>query len=195
MPASDSSNHPGKALFISQRGYEGGQCFFDDDDYRHYRETLRLALTRHGMQLYAYCLIRDHVQLLLGPAGGNISQLLREVCLQHSQYRAERSGARLMLWESRYRGRQVPGDERILRCYRYIEEHPVSLGLAHSAAAYRWSSFHHNAYGLGDPLVSEHPARRALAEDESEARQNYRAMFESPLPLFDRAPASMIYAA
>lgn len=196
MSPSPAACSAGEPLFITQRGYERGTCFFDTEDYLRYREILRLALERHGAQLHAYCLIRNHVQLLLTPdASAGLGPMLREICLAYNTYRAERSGARLMLWEARYRGRPIPADERILRCYRYIEEHPVALGLAHAPGAYRWSSYHHNGYHLDDALITEHPAYRALADASGDARGPYRGLFQGAMPQFDRSPSSIIYAA
>ncbi len=184
-------NHclPGSPLLVVQRAC-GPCCFHDSDDFRQYKEVLFAALWDCKVHLHAYCLLQDHVRLLITPMqSGAVPRLLVQSSREHTRLRREREGRQVEIWEQRYRGRGVPQDEGILRYYRHVERYPVELGLAYAAGAYRWSSFHHNGYGLGDPLITEHPVFSRLVEDGT-ARHHYRAMLDAAMlpPVGGQAP-------
>jgi len=65
-----------------------------------------------------------------------------------------RSGA---LWEGRYKSCLVDTDHYLLCCYRYIELNPVRAGIVRKPEDYPYSSFHANALGKDDPVLSPHP--------------------------------------
>lgn len=58
---------PGQALHIIQRGNNRQPCFFADDDYRYYLDSLKEAAARYGARVHAYVLMTNHVHLLLTP--------------------------------------------------------------------------------------------------------------------------------
>jgi putative transposase len=164
-------------VLLIQRGYQGAICFFDGDDYLSYKECLLAAIRELGASLHAYCLLPDRVELLLTPPDvDSIAPLLSRTSRDYACYREQRCGARVMLWDSHYKGQRAPADGRLLQWYRHVENQPLSQGVARSVAAYRWSSHHHNAYGLSDTLVTPHPVFLALVEQGS-ARQRYRSLF------------------
>jgi putative transposase len=61
------------------------------------------------------------------------------------------------LWESRHKGSVIDADYYLLNCYRYIELNPVRASMVASPDQYRWSSYHYNALGKKDRLITEHP--------------------------------------
>jgi len=58
---------PGQPLHIIQRGNNRAPCFFADEDYRIYRDSLKEASTRYGCEIHAYVHMTNHVHLLLTP--------------------------------------------------------------------------------------------------------------------------------
>lgn len=68
-----------------------------------------------------------------------------------------RSGS---LWEGRYKSSLVDTDDYLLMCYRYIELNPVRAGLVSAPEDYTYSSYHANALGKEDKLVTLHPVFR-----------------------------------
>ena len=63
MPRKTRMYLPGVPVHIVQRGKNREACFFCDDDYLYYKELLAEGLKRYGGELYAYCLMTNHVQL------------------------------------------------------------------------------------------------------------------------------------
>jgi putative transposase len=87
------------------------------------------------------------------------------------------------LWEGRFKACVVDTESYLLRCYRYIELNPVRARMVPSPGEYRWSSYHANALGQADYVVTPHPEYRRLGATDEERLQAYRALFAAELEL------------
>jgi putative transposase len=146
------------------------------------RHLGELAL-RFGCSVHAYCLMTNHVHLLLTPHAGDSCALLMKNLgqryVQSVNRRLERTGT---LWEGRFRSCLVSKESYVLACYRYIELNPVRAAMVGDPAQYRWSSHAANAEGRGDSIVSSHAAYDALGTGDTERAAAYRRLFECALP-------------
>jgi len=169
---------PGIPAHIVQRGNNRSACFFCDDDYLLYKELLGEGLRRYGGELHAYCLMTNHVHLLITPCEKEtISLVVQHVGRQYVQYinrTYRRSGT---LWEGRHKGSLVDAEAYLLRCYRYIELNPVTAGMVDNPGEYPWSSYRANALGEADSLVSPHSVYQSLGTTRMEQVSGYRALF------------------
>ena len=87
MPGKTRMYVPGIPVHIVQRGNNRQACFFADEDYQYYKEILAEGLRRYGGQLHAYCLMTNHVHLLLSPLEeDSISRIIQHVGRQYVQY-------------------------------------------------------------------------------------------------------------
>jgi putative transposase len=170
----------GHSLHVVQRGINRQQCFFSDRDYATYLRFLGEYAVRFGCSLHAYCLMTNHVHLLLTPeATDSCALLMKNLGQRYVQIvnrRLERSGT---LWEGRFKSCLVDSETYALACYRYIELNPVRAGIVDAPEKYRWSSYPANAEGKTDSLLKPHPAYDALAADGGKRLEAYRALCES----------------
>ncbi|BES70084.1 transposase [Marinobacter nanhaiticus D15-8W] len=178
---------PGIPVHVVQRGHNRDACFFADEDYHYYQFLLGEGLKRYGVELHAYCLMTNHVHLLLTPETSvSISRLMQHVSSVYVRYvnrTYRRSGT---LWEGRHRGSLIDAENYLLSCYRYIELNPVTADRVTHPEEYRWSSFRVNALGEHNPLVSPHPIYSGLSDDPVVRRKAYRELFRFSLPLEER---------
>ena len=148
---------PDIPVHIVQRGNDRMACFRQDGDYLVYLALLRQACQKFRCLVHAYCLMTNHVHLLVTPATPRgCADLMHRVANRYAHYfngRHQRTGT---LWDGRYRSCLVESGEYLLACYRYIELNPVRAGLVPHAAAYPWSSHAANTGKRADPLVSPH---------------------------------------
>lgn len=169
---------PEVALHIVQRGHDRQPCFRDDTDRMVYLALLRDCLTKSRCALHAYCLMTNHVHLLLTPlAADSCAVLMRRLGQRYVQYfngRYQRSGT---LWEGRFRSCLVESAHYVLACYRYIERNPVRAGLVDEAADYKWSSHAGNAGLRDDTLLDPHAEYLALSEQKDSRHRAYRQLF------------------
>jgi putative transposase len=121
---------PGVALHVIQRGNNRVACFRQDSDYLVYLAHLRQLAEKYECAVHAYCLMTNHVHLLLTPGtAGACIGLMRELGQRYVQYfnrRNERSGT---LWEGRFRSCIAESARYVLACYRYIESNPARAGM------------------------------------------------------------------
>jgi putative transposase len=144
----------------------------------HLARTLRPA----GCVLHAYCLMTNHIHLLVTSLHkDSCARLMKQLGQIHTQYvnrSYRRSGT---LWEGRFRSCLVQSESYLLACYRYIEANPVRAGIATHPGEYRWSSYSANAEGAPDTLVTAHAEYLRLGRTDRDRRRAYRALFNVPL--------------
>ncbi|MCW8825709.1 MAG: transposase [Gammaproteobacteria bacterium] len=169
---------PGSPHHIIQRGNNRQPVFFAESDYTLYLRWLKDSAEKHGCSVHAYVLMTNHVHLLLTPeTNDSIGKTMQTLGRQYVRYINgcyQRSGT---MWEGRYKSSVVDSEQYLLTCYRYIEMNPVRAGMVVEPGEYPWSSYHANALGKLDVLLSIHPLYRALGTTEEKRHQNYRALF------------------
>jgi len=161
---------------IIQRGNNRSACFYADEDYHRYLETLREQSDLHGCAIHAYVLMTNHVHLLLTPSKpGSAARLMKYLGQRYVQYinrTYRRSGT---LWEGRFRSCLTQSTDYVLSCYRYIELNPVRADMVRHPRDYRWSSYRANADGLTDSVITPHEEYLQLG------RTAYRELFTAHL--------------
>ncbi|MGQ0655803.1 MAG: transposase [Betaproteobacteria bacterium] len=171
---------PGLPFHIRQRGNNRAACFHDEADRAFYLFHLRRLLPGSGCALHAYCLMTNHVHLLMTPSAdkscGRLMQRLGQLHAQYMNRRYSRSGT---LWEGRFRSCPIEAERYLLNCYRYVEQNPVRAGLVSDAAAYEWSSHRSNIGATPDAALTAHEVMGSLRRDD------YRALFKTALPRED----------
>ena len=173
---------PGVAAHIVQRGHNRAACFRRDSDYLLYLLHLRELSEKHGCQVHAYCLMTNHVHILLTPATADACTLLmRDLGQRYVQHFNRRYGRTGTLWEGRYRSFLAETARYVLACYRYIELNPVDAGMREHPGDYRWSSYSVNSGIRADPFISAHPEYAALGISEEQRQCSYRALFEQEM--------------
>lgn len=167
-------------MHIVQRGHNRGPCFFAPEDYLAYLHWLNEALITHDAALHAYALMTNHVHLLLTPAcASDTPRLVISLGRRYVQYINRRYRRTGTLWDSRYRSSLVQADSYLLLCQRYIELNPVRAAMVADPMHYRWSSYHANALGLPDPLLTPHSTYKALGTTPAERQRVYWSLCRS----------------
>lgn len=148
---------PGVPHHVTQRGNRRQQVFFGDDDYVAYRTLLAESCRAAGVAVWAYCLMPNHVHLILTPSDADgLRAALGEAHRRYSREVNSREGWRGYLWQGRFAS--FPMDEPyVLTGARYIELNPVRAGLVARARDWRWSSARAHLSGKDDALVSVRP--------------------------------------
>lgn len=169
---------PGIALHVIQRGVNRVPCFRIEADYLVYLSNLRQLSSKHGCAVHAYCLMTNHVHLLLTPNDTeSCTKLMRDLGQRYVPYfnwRHERTGT---LWEGRFRSCIVESARYVLACYRYIELNPVRALMVDNPAEHPWSSHAVNTGAGSDPMISPHVELLALSANPGGWKVAYRGLF------------------
>ncbi len=135
--------------------------------------------------------MHNHLHLLATPTDEqSLPRTMQSVGRRYAQYfnrTYHRSGS---LWEGRYKAALVDTERYLLSCYRYIELNPVRAGIARTPEDYPYSSYHANALGKPDGLVTPHVVYLSLTANStqgSESMLSTSAPLETYRALFDQA--------
>ena len=154
---------------VMLRGNDRRQIFIDDEDCEQFIHVLRLCITppdagkksvgenigggssvpssdtsdtsNRPSVLFAYCLMGNHVHLLLREGAEGLSSFMKRVGVRYVlwyNWKYQRTGH---LFQDRFRSEAVETDEYFLAALRYIYQNPVKAGLCEDIGGYRWSSY------------------------------------------------------
>lgn len=131
---------PGLPHHVTQRGNRRQPTFFQDSDYRLYMRLLGEWCAKAGTQIWAWCLMPNHVHLILVPSHEDgLRAALGETHRRYTRAINAREGWLGHLWQSRFAS--FPMDERhLIACARYVELNPVRAGLSKRPEEWPWSS-------------------------------------------------------
>jgi putative transposase len=158
---------------ITQRGNKRTAVFFDDEDHWFYINTLKRYCQKYKLEIWAYCLMGNHVHLLAVPRED--TSLARGIGLTnmvYTQYLNRKLGNSGRVWQNRFYSCAVEKDRYLWSVARYIERNPVKAGILEKAEEYRWSSARAHLLSLTDQLLN---GEQWLTEAE---RNHYKAFFE-----------------
>lgn len=169
---------PGIPAHIVQRGHDRDVVFIEQGDRQYYLDNLVEAKDRYDIDVHAFCLMTNHVHLLIspGPEAATISEFMRVLAARQTRHINKRGNRTGTLWEGRFKASLVDTSSYVLACYRYIELNPVRAGMVRHPAEYEWSSYRHNAGIEQSDWLNEHPEMCALSS-ELRTRQMAYAKF------------------
>ncbi len=142
---------------VTQRGNRKLQTFFCDEDYEAYLQLLSEWLTKRDVSVWAYCLMPNHVHLIVVPRTED--GFRRGIGEAHRRYTRRinfRQGWRGHLWQGRFASYPLDNNH-LLAASRYIERNPTAAGLAEKPWDYPWSSARAHIEGRDDILVRTKP--------------------------------------
>ncbi len=148
---------PGLPHHVVQRGLQGRQTFLNHDDYAVYLEIITECCLRHGVDVWAYCLMPDHVHLIAVPGEKNaLTKCLRAAHGRYTRYINLRTGSRGQFWQGRYASHLLD-EKHLIACARYIEINPVKRDYVDEPEDWQWSSAKAHIMKNDDPLVQTGP--------------------------------------
>jgi REP element-mobilizing transposase RayT len=161
---------------VMSRGNAKQVIFTDDVEYRRYLALLTSAVDRFDVRCAGYCLMRNHVHLLLQPHDVAISRLMQQLNSTYCQWFNRRHDRVGHVLQGRHRAVLVDSNESFLRVLRYIVRNPVASRYVKTPAAWPWSSYRATA-GLTEPpplLDLGHVLRALDAEDQARAQTRFK---------------------
>ena len=141
---------PRCARRVSESGFyhvmlrgNGRQVIFEDDaDRRAFLEVLVGTMSSRGIAIVAWCLMYDHVHLILIDADGRLSEAVHALTTSYAGRFNRRAGHVGSVFGGRFRSVPIEGDAQLLAAVRYVHDNPVKAGLCEAPGEYPWSSYH-----------------------------------------------------
>ena len=155
---------PGYPHHVTQRGNRRQPTFFEKTDYQLYLDLLAEWCPKHGVRIWAYCLMPNHVHLVAVPSEKqSLALAIGEVYRRYTRAINFRMGWRGHLWQGRFESAAMD-ENHLLAAVRYIELNPVRARIVKAPQDYRWSSACHHSGMNDDPLVVTSPVKELVAD-------------------------------
>jgi len=148
---------PGLPHHVTQRGNRREAIFFEDGDHEIYCDLLAEQAARENVEVWAYCLMPNHVHLILMPRDADgLGRAVGETHRRYTNFINARGRWTGHLFQSRFASVAL-GSTHLIRAIRYVSMNPVRTHLAERAEDWRWSSVRAHLAGQDDNLVIVQP--------------------------------------
>jgi len=126
-----------------QRGHNRNAVFVEDADYQYYLDNLIEWKKELGVKVYSYCLMTNHIHLIVDPGRypTNVGELMKRLAARQTRYVNKLEGRTGSLWDSRYKISPIETEAYLLQCCRYVELNPLKAKMVIKAERYTWSCY------------------------------------------------------
>ena len=152
MPRQARKKSESQIYHVMLRGINQQQIFEDDEDYWKFLKVVEECKAVSGFQLYSYCVMGNHVHLLLREAGEPLEQIFKRIGVRYVHWyniKYQRVGH---LFQDRFKSEPIDTDQYFLTVLRYIHQNPVKAGICKAPEKYLFSSYREF---LGEPWLVE----------------------------------------
>lgn len=140
MPRAARTKSESGVYHVVMRGV-GRQLIFEDDaDRRAFLRTLYKCRDEHGLVVYAWCLMTNHVHLLVKEGSEPLGDTMKRIGISYAQRFNARTGHVGHVFQDRYSSEPVDDDAYLLTVVRYIHNNPVEARVC-SRDEFYWSSY------------------------------------------------------
>ena len=162
---------PGAFYHLMHRGVRRTAIFEDEMDYQVMLEMLNVSLEKYNCNLHAYCLMTNHIHLLLETNDMEIGKMMKYFSGCYAGYVNQKYHYHGHVFEGRYKSCLVKDDAYFLQTSRYIHLNPVKAGMVRYPEEYRWSSYR-TMLGLSDDKITM--VSKTLAYFKNNSVMRYR---------------------
>ena len=173
----------GACYHIVLRGNNRAYILPDEGDKRYFKKLLRRYKADGAFELFHYCLMDNHVHLVLRVLQGErLAKIMQGVSQSYTNHWKRTRGFVGCLWQAPYRRFLIQESMYLLECGRYVERNPVRARMVVHPAEYSWSSYRVYARGSVDTLVNLDPEYLGLHADNRTRQALYRDYVEIARP-------------
>ncbi len=124
------------------RGINKQIIFEEDEDYEKFLYTLNDCKEKSGCKIYAYCLMSNHIHILIKEKKEELGITFRRIGASYVYWHNWKYYRKGHLFQDRYKSEVVETDQYFLTVLRYIHQNPVKAGIIKKVDDYPWSSYH-----------------------------------------------------
>ncbi len=169
MPRKAREKSESGIYHIMMRGINRQTIFEDEEDCTQFFKALQRYKESCRYQIYAYCLMGNHVHLLLKIGIEPLEQVMRRLCGSYVYWYNSKYQRVGNLFQDRFKSEPVEDDQYFQTVQRYIHQNPVKAGFVNHVEEYKWSSYHE--YVNQAILVDEKFSLAMISDDREKAVQ------------------------
>lgn len=141
MPRKARKKSPTGIYHIIMRGINRQSIFTDEEDKQNFIEALVRYKEISCYQLFAYCLMDNHVHILLAEQEEPIATIIKRISSSYVMWFNKKYGRCGHLFQERFKSEIVDNDTYFLTVLRYIHQNPLKAHMVKDIAEYKWSSY------------------------------------------------------
>ena len=150
---------------VMLRGINKRAIFGDDEDYYVFIKTLKRYKTVGGYRIFAYCLMSNHLHLLLKVECEELGVIFKRIAGSYVYWYNLKYGRIGHLFQDRFKSEPVEDDRYFLTVLRYIHRNPIDAGICEKIGDYPFSSYKEIVGGISD-LTDTDYIRGIIGKDE-----------------------------
>lgn len=155
---------PGLPHHVTQRGNRREPIFLEDGDQEVYRRLLAEQTRRRGVEVWAYCLMPNHVHLVLAPSDeAGLALAVGEAHRRYTSFVNARAGWSGHLFQRRFAS-VVMDEAHLIAAARYVAMNPVRARLVARPGDWPWSSARAHLAERDDELVAVGPLLERIGD-------------------------------
>jgi len=163
---------------LMTRGINQQNIFSSDDDYERFLNTLSRYSRKSNCEIYAYCLMDNHIHLLLKEGQEPLATTMKRIGTSYVYYYNWQYNRKGHLFQDRFKSEPVEDDAYFLTVLRYIHQNPVKAGITDDPVTYPWSSY--TEYTDKVKLVNTSFALKLFNQDHEKAIEEFINFHHQP---------------
>ncbi len=145
---------PGATYHITARGNRKAEIFLEREDYQKYLTIFEKVQSTHPITLHSYCLMPNHVHLLIETDNLPISLFMKELHARYAIYFNRKYDLVGHVFQGRYGAKLIDSVTYFLEVTRYIHRNPLEANLVLDPEKYHWSSYPAYLSKVQHPLIN-----------------------------------------
>lgn len=152
MPRAARKKVKNAVYHVLMRGVDKHAMLRTEEDYQYFMSLLRRCKAECDMEIYGWCLLNDHVHLVVRERGDDMAGFFRHLCTAYAcHYNMQRKRAG-RVFQDRYRTDILETNEDVVRVLRHIYHEPVRLGLCEKPENYSFSGLSECMLHVSHPI-------------------------------------------
>ena len=125
---------------IMMRGINHQDIFFDNEDYCRFLEILKRVKESRSCAIYGYCLLGNHVHLLLHEEDEGLAVIMKRIGTSYAWWYNQKYDRIGHVFQNRFQSETIETEADLSGVLRYIHNNPVKAKLVVIPEEYKWSS-------------------------------------------------------
>ena len=183
MPRTKRLVSDDSVFHIVQRGNNKQTIFREDEDFEKFLSIIKKYLSKFKVEIYHYCLMRNHIHILLKIFKRDVlAKIMQGILQSYRFYYRRKYGYIGYLYQGRYKSELIQDDSYLSECGRYIERNPVRAGIVKEPHEYRWSSCKHYISDQKNDIIIENPLYESFGKTMESRRSAYKEYVSTARP-------------
>lgn len=155
------------------RGINKRDIFLDDLDRLKFLEILGRMNTEGEYSLYGYCLMSNHVHLLIKEEKDPLHRTMKRIGISYSYYFNKKYKRVGHLFQGRFKSETIETEGSLLNCLRYIHNNPVKAYIVNKPTKFKWSSYNTYIGKEEDGLVDVNIVLNSFSQEKNLAIKRF----------------------